>query len=131
MVGKLMGPSKILVIDDEIELCKPLKEFLEDEGYLVDCAHNGEEGINKVKQFLPDLVLLDIRMPKTDGYFFLENIKNLSKDKIIIISALHDPKTIEKCKNFGVKIFVSKPIDLMNTKTMIENALKSDPKTTL
>ena len=62
-----MMDKKILVIDDDVNICESLKVHLENEGYEVKIANDGVEGINYFKMYEPDLVLLDIVMPRKDG----------------------------------------------------------------
>ncbi|MEK9628218.1 MAG: response regulator [Nitrospinota bacterium] len=121
-----MKPKKVLLVDDEVEFCKLLKDFLECEGYLVDVAHDAEEGLAKAIQFEPELVLLDIRMPNKDGFYFMDNIKGLNAVQIIIITAIQDSSIMERCSQLGIRHFIFKPIDLMETKAIIEDTLRRD-----
>jgi len=94
--------SKILIIEDEQPLADLLAAKLEKEDYEVDCAYDGAAGYEKIKEWKPDLILLDIVMPKMDGYEVLEK---LNEDKIkipvIIISNSGQPVEIEKTKKLG------------------------------
>ena len=74
-----MAVPKILVIDDEPALQKAMQKALKNENYAVIYANNGLEGLEQLKNEKPDLVLLDLRMPKLDGFGFLEKI-NIKKD---------------------------------------------------
>ena len=59
--------AKLLVVDDDLNICEMLKLYLENEGYEVKCANDGNEGVAYFKMYEPDLVLLDIMLPKKDG----------------------------------------------------------------
>jgi DNA-binding NtrC family response regulator len=77
----------ILIIDDEVELCQNLSEMLKEgeEGYGVSIANSGKKGLAKIKEEVPDLVLLDIKMPEMDGIETLEKIKAIDKDILVIM----------------------------------------------
>lgn len=94
--------KKILIIEDEHSLVDLLVTKLSKEGYDVESAYDGEEGYKKVSKFQPDLILLDIVMPKMDGYEVLEKL-NMEGIKIpvIIISNSGQPVEIEKTKKLG------------------------------
>jgi len=70
-----MAREKILIIDDEQDLVKLVKEILEIEDFQVSCAHDGEEGLRKATSEIPDLILLDIKMPGINGFQVLERLK--------------------------------------------------------
>jgi len=97
-----MANKKILIIEDEQSLVDLLVAKLKKEGYDVEFAYDGEDGYNKIAGFAPDLILLDIVMPKMDGYEVLEK---LNEEKIeipvIIISNSGQPVEIEKTKKLG------------------------------
>jgi len=114
-----MGKKKILIIEDEQPLVDLLVEKLKKEDYEVDFAIDGEAGYNKVGEFNPDLILLDIVMPKMDGYEVLEKLnKEKNKVPIIIISNSGQPVEIEKTKKLGAVGHLIKtefnPIDVIN-----------------
>ncbi|UFK98453.1 response regulator transcription factor [Kaistella faecalis] len=85
-----MNQKKILLIDDEQDILEILSYNLEKEGYQVSTASNGNEGIEKAKQIIPDLILLDVMMPEKDGIETcqdLRKIKELQKTLIVFLSA--------------------------------------------
>jgi len=103
--------SHILIVEDEDFLIRALKDNLIADGYSVDTAKNGEEGIQKVKEKKPDLVLLDILMPKKDGFFVLEEIKKNPEWKlipVIVLSNLGEDTTIKKALEMGADDFFVK-----------------------
>ncbi len=81
--------SSILIIDDEKSIRKTLTEILSYEGYKIDEASDGEEGLKKFKEKTYDLVLCDIKMPKLDGIEFLEKARQINSDVPIIIISGH------------------------------------------
>lgn len=103
--------QKILIIEDEKTLLDALSKKLEFEGYDVYTAVDGEDGLNKIKEHMPDLILLDILMPRLDGFGVLENIHKdpkLSKIPVIIISNSGQPVEIERALSLGVKDYLIK-----------------------
>jgi DNA-binding response OmpR family regulator len=84
----MIDGAKVLLIDDDFEWCAELKEALEDEHFQVEISHDGLEGINRIAQNRFHLVLLDLKMPKLNGFEVLERIKSISpQTKVIIITA--------------------------------------------
>ena len=102
--------KKILIIEDEEILLDVLQKKLIKEGYEVDIAKDGNEGIEKLKNNQPDLVLLDIIMPKVDGYEVLEKIKDMGlKDlPVIVVSNSGQPVEIEKAISLGASDYLIK-----------------------
>jgi len=91
-----------------------LQSFLEDEGFDVVPTFDGKEAIEETLKQKPDLVLLDLMMPKIDGFKVLEAIRNNkeTKDtKVIFISADRELSNVQKAKEMGVLAYVMKPID--------------------
>jgi len=96
--------SHILIAEDEDFLIQALKDNLSTEGYTVEIARNGEEAVEKIGKKKPDLVLLDILMPKSDGFFVLEKIKNNPDWKlipVIVLSNLGEDTMIKKALDMG------------------------------
>ncbi|HMP95063.1 MAG TPA: response regulator, partial [Phnomibacter sp.] len=80
---------KVLIIDDERAIRNTLAEILQDEGYKVEVAENGEEGLEKFKKCPFDVVLCDIKMPKMDGIEFLEKSREINPDVPLIMISGH------------------------------------------
>jgi len=119
-----MDKKTVLLIDDERELVDMVKIRLEANGYDVIPAYNGEEGVNAAKEKNPDIVLLDIMMPKKDGYTVLKDLKadeKLNKVPVIIITA--KPKMKDLFEIEGVNYYIVKPIDDKELLSKIKEAL--------
>lgn len=116
--------SHILIIDDEKAIRKTLSEILSYEGYKIDDAENGEEGLKKIKEKSYDVILCDIKMPKVDGLEFLEKAKEISPDvPIIMISGHGTIETAVEAVKKGAFDYVAKPPDLNRLLITIRNAM--------
>jgi DNA-binding NtrC family response regulator len=114
----------ILIIDDDKAIRKTLTEILRYEGYKVDEAADGEEGLRKFSSTAYDLVLCDVKMPKMDGIEFLEKSKVINPDvPIIVISGHGNIETAVEAVKKGAFDFISKPPDLNRLLITLRNAL--------
>jgi DNA-binding NtrC family response regulator len=121
--------ADILIIDDERAIRKTLSEILSFEGYKIDEAADGEEGLKKFKDRNYDVVLCDIKMPKLDGLEFLQKAAETNPDTpIIMISGHGNIETAVEAVKKGAYDFISKPPDLNRLLITIRNAME---KTTL
>jgi len=103
--------KKILIIEDEEILLNLLQKKLTNEGYDISIARDGEEGLLKMKEIKPNLILLDIVMPKLGGFEVMEKMLKDEKLKdipVIIISNSGQPVEIERAKELGVKDWLIK-----------------------
>ena len=110
-----MSPKKILIVDDEADLVETIRFPLELEGFQVLAAYNGEEGLNQARSERPDLILLDLMLPKLDGYKICRLLKFDDRYKHIPIFML-TAKTQEKDKILGKETgadeYFTKPFDI-------------------
>ena len=109
---QFMTNTKILVIDDDSNISDLLKIYFENEGYDVKTAEDGVEGLNYFKVFEPDLVLLDIMMPKKDGWQVCREIREISSKPIIMITAKGEVFDKVLGLELGADDFVVKPFDM-------------------
>ena len=106
-----MEEKKILFIEDESALQKSLGDFLRNEGYEVISAVDGEEGIRLAKTGQPNLILLDLILPRKNGFEVLENLKQDSLTReipVIVLTNLEEMKNIEKALNLGARTYLVK-----------------------
>ena len=82
-----MANEKILVVDDDTNICELLRLYLTKEGYQVTTANDGEEGLEKFNQLKPDMVLLDVMMPKMDGLEVCRRIRKLGNTPVMMLTA--------------------------------------------
>ena len=103
--------KKILIIEDEKVLINLLQKKLTQEGYEISTALDGEEGLLEMKERKPDLILLDIMMPKMDGFKVMEEMakdKEIKDIPVIIISNSGQPVEIERAQKLGAKDWLIK-----------------------
>jgi len=105
--------SKLLIVDDEVEICEFLKSFFEDREYKVAVANNGTQAFEQVALFQPKVVLLDIQMPGMDGLQTLKKIKTaFPKVKVIMVTAVETQEKIEEAMRLGADNYITKPLSL-------------------
>lgn len=105
--------ARILVVDDDADLRRSLAEVLEEEGYEVSCANNGEEALKALAGVAPNAILLDLTMPVMDGWTFRDVQRNdprLAGIPTVVISAAYsDPHALE---GLGAEAFLAKPFEV-------------------
>jgi len=112
--------SKILLIENEAFLRKLYSEFLSMSKYDVQTAENGKAGLEKIKSVVPDLIILDIKMPVMDGPEFLRYIKKDIKHRhipVLLLTGVPNQQDINECQQLGAVGYVEKsthPVDLLN-----------------
>ncbi len=116
---------RILVIDDDKSICESLSLYLTEEGYLVETASSGEEGLKKFQSQAWDIVILDIFLSDADGLDILSHIKQGdSEPGVIMITAFHDMPTTVRAMKLGAMEYIHKPLEIDELEAAIERALK-------
>lgn len=111
--------AKILIVDDEPNILMSLEFLMKKEGYKVFIARDGEEALEIIKEQKPDLLLLDIMMPKVDGYqvcAFIKTNSDFEHTKVVFMSAKSKENDVQKGYDLGADLYVTKPFstrDLM------------------
>ena len=116
--------SKILVVDDELNICELLKLYLENEGYTVFTANDGQAAVTAFQQKAPDLVLLDIMLPKMDGWQVCREIRKTSSAPIIMLTAKGE--TIDKVAGLemGADDYIVKPFEMKELLARVHAVLR-------
>jgi len=121
-----MSKKRILVVDDEVDLVETIRFSLELEGYEVLVAYNGEEALNQARKENPDLILLDLMLPKLDGYKVCRLLKFDERYKRIPILML-TAKIQEKDKVIGMETganeYITKPFEMDKLMDKVKNYL--------
>jgi two-component system phosphate regulon response regulator PhoB len=126
-----MDSAKILIIEDDKFLSSVLKTRLEKEGFQVEQAFDGEEGLIKLKEARPDLILLDLILPKMSGFEVLEQISldpQLNQVPVMIASNLGQESDIQKAKNLGaVEYYVKVKTTIDQLAEMVKRIIERGP----
>ena len=120
-------PSKILIADDSALNVELLEAYLSDFDYEIETASDGAETLEKVESYEPDIILLDIMMPKFSGFEVCEKLKtdpNTSGIMILMVTALSELGDIERAVNAGCDDYLSKPVNKFELLKRVENMLK-------
>ena len=119
--------SRILIADDNQANCELLDAYLADLDCEVDFAVDGQDTLDKVQSFQPDLLLLDIMMPKLNGFEVCQQIKSdpeLRRTMVLMVSALNERGDIERAVQAGTDDFLSKPVNQIELVKRVQNMLK-------
>ena len=119
-----MRSIKVLVADDDKNICELLRLYLEKEGYNVRLAYDGEEVLGYVSDFRPDLILLDVMMPKADGWQVLKELRRESRIPVIMITA--KGQTYDKVLGLelGADDYITKPFDMQELLARVKAVLR-------
>src|SRR5687768_6666217 len=118
-------PYRILVIDDETGIREAIRMTLEYEGYKIDEARSGQEGLDKAAKVPYDAILLDIKMPVLDGIEVLENLKDLRiSSPVVMVSGHGDVHTAVECTKRGAYDFLEKPLNRDKLLLTVRNAVR-------
>lgn len=112
--------KKVLVVDDEKLIVKGIKFSLEQDGYDVDCAYDGEEALELVKQNEYDVMLLDVMLPKLTGFEVLQMIREFSMLPVIMLTAKGDDMDKILGLEYGADDYITKPFNILEVKARIK-----------
>ena len=103
---------RILIVEDEPDLLRSLAQALREEGYAVDTANNGEDGLFKAESYDYDAVVLDVMLPKLDGWEILRRLRQAKKTPVLMLTARDQSRDRVKGLDTGADDYVIKPFDL-------------------
>ena len=120
--------ARILVVDDETLIVKGIRFSLEQDNMEVDCAYDGEEAINLAKQKEYDVVLLDVMLPKFDGYEVCQAIREFSEMPIIMLTAKGNDMDKILGLEYGADDYITKPFNILEVKARIKAIMRRNTK---
>lgn len=120
-------PSRILIADDNAANRELLEAYLVNIDCVIEMAVDGEDTLSKAQNFEPDLILLDVMMPKRSGFEVCQQLKNdqaTSRIMILMVTALNELGDIERAVKAGTDDFLSKPVNRIELTKRVENMLR-------
>ena len=116
--------KKILVVDDEKLIVKGIRFSLEQEGMEVDCAYDGEEALEYARRCEYDLVLLDVMLPKLDGFQVCQQIREFSDMPIVMLTAKSEDMDKILGLEYGADDYITKPFNILEVKARIKAIMR-------
>ena len=120
--------TKVLVVDDEKLIVKGVRFSLEQDGMEVDCAYDGEEALEKIRQKEYDMVLLDVMLPKLDGFEVCQAIREFSEVPVIMLTAKGGDMDKILGLEYGADDYLTKPFNILELKARIKAILRRNQK---
>ena len=124
----IMNKYKVLIVDDIPENIQNLGEMIKDFDLDVKIAEGGQEAINIIDSYTPDIILLDLMMPRVNGWDVIEHVREkYSKNEmvIIVVSLLNNKDNIDECYDMGINDYITKPVIKARLTSSIESHLKN------
>ena len=120
--------ARVLVVDDEKLIVKGIRFSLEQDGYEVDCAYDGEEAIEMAKKTEYDIVLLDVMLPKHDGFEVCQAIREFSDMPVIMLTAKGDDMDKILGLEYGADDYITKPFNILEVKARLKAIIRRTKK---
>ena len=114
----------ILIIDDDDSIRQIVSSVLESEGYALEIASNGAEGLDRFYLTLPDLILLDVKMPEIDGWETLERLRKVSQCPVIMLTILGSTEDIIRGLELGADDYLAKPFGVRELTARVTAVLR-------
>jgi len=119
-----MMAKKVLVVDDEKLIVKGIRFSLEQDGMEVDCAYDGEEALRLAKENTYDMILLDIMLPKMDGFEVCQQIREFSMVPVVMLTAKGDDMDKILGLEYGADDYITKPFNILEVKARIKAIMR-------
>jgi len=117
--------ATILIVDDQPGIRRLLTEVLSENGYAVETAANGYEGLQKARELKPELVLMDMKMPGMDGIETLRELRRLGQfPKVVMMNAYGELAIINGAKELGAIAYITKPFDIVALCKLIQDNIR-------
>ena len=126
--AKLRKPDmRILIVEDEPDLLRSIAQALREEGYSVDTAADGEDGSYKAENYDYDAIVLDVMLPKMDGWEILKRLRKIKKTPVLMLTARDQTRDRVKGLDTGADDYVVKPFDLAELFILLRSKLRDAP----
>ncbi len=120
-----MTPEKVLIVEDEDNARSALAELLQVWGYVTDTASDGLEGLNKAESFRPNIILLDLQMPRMSGTEMMEKLAESPQEfKVIVVTANQETANVVELMKLGAYDYITKPVDRSRLRSVLQNAAR-------
>ena len=126
-MGKDKEARRVLLVDDEAGFTELLRDLLQMDNYEVEVAHDGEEGLEKVRSFNPEVIISDIVMPRLSGFEMFKKIKanpDTAKIPFLFITGFQDDRVLSEARKIGVFGILKKPIDIDQIEIRLKDLLR-------
>jgi CheY-like chemotaxis protein len=120
--------ARVLLVDDTLTVLMAEKMMLSGQGYVVDTARDGDEALEKVASFRPDIVLLDVVMPRLDGFEALRQLKEDESSRnigVIMVTTKGEETEVERARELGCDDYLTKPLNKVELLRSIERLLEA------
>lgn len=119
--------TKVLVVDDDLDMCQIISDILKEEGYGVHSSYNGEDALMKIEKNHYDLIILDYKLDEISGLMVLEKALQMRPSlKVMMISAFGSDSTKTKARELGAVDFIDKPFDIKILNRSVQDILTRD-----
>lgn len=126
-MSKEKPKQKILLVDDETGFTELMRDLLQMDDYEVEVANDGQEGLEKVQKFMPDVIISDVVMPRMSGFEMFKQIKAIPETSAIpflFITGYQDERVLTEARKIGVFGILRKPIDLEQIEVRLKELMK-------
>ncbi|MCF0127850.1 MAG: response regulator transcription factor [Pseudobutyrivibrio sp.] len=123
--------KKVLVVDDEKLIVKGIRFSLEQDGMEVDCAYDGQEALDLARENEYDMILLDVMLPKLDGFEVCQSVREFSNVPIVMLTAKGDDMDKILGLEYGADDYITKPFNILEVKARIKAIMRRTAKVTM
>lgn len=118
---------KILLVDDEAGFAELLRDLLKMDNYEVEVSNDGEEGLEKLKEFTPDVIISDVVMPRLSGFEFFKKVKSnpaTASIPFLFITGFQDERVLAEARKIGIFGILRKPIDIEQIESRLDDLIR-------
>jgi DNA-binding response OmpR family regulator len=122
-----IGKRRVLVVEDDVAIAEMIVQALSKRGYEVEMVHDGESALARAEQFKPALILLDVMLPKLDGFAVAKRLKSVEALKgipVVFLTAKDNPRDVIQGIQSGAKYYITKPFKLDDLASKVKKLIK-------